>query len=156
MVPAPTHEGLNAVAHHRTSSASTNEDEISCTRAAFEVELRQRFVARLGPSEGDESEEEYSSVDPGNGMRIRRRTPGSTPWCGMRAKRTTGLRLHGGWVLMDTSTMVAEPVALRMGVERLQVLMPTQVGLLDFCDTGRKVQYKLDAQSLRLFGHHRR
>ena len=28
--------------------------------------------------------------------------------------------------------MVAEPVVLQMGVERLAVLMPTQVGLLDF------------------------
>ena len=28
--------------------------------------------------------------------------------------------------------MVAEPAALRMGVERVKVLMPTQVGLLDF------------------------
>ena len=33
---------------------------------------------------------------------------------------------------MDTLTMVAEPVALRNGVERLAVLMPTQVGQLYF------------------------
>ena len=65
MVSAPTHEGLSAVAHHETSLASTNEDEISCIRAAFEVRLLQRLLARLGPGEGDESEKENSSVDPG-------------------------------------------------------------------------------------------
>ena len=58
-------------------------------------------------------------------------------------------------MLMDTSTTVAEPVALRMGVKRLADLTPTQVGLLDFVTQVEKVLYKLDAHSLRLFGHHR-
>ena len=62
-VSAPTHEGLNAVAHHGSSSAPTNEDDISCIRSAFEVRLLQRFLASLGPSEGDDGEEENSSVD---------------------------------------------------------------------------------------------
>ena len=62
MVSAPTHEGVNAVAHHGTSSAPTNEDETSCIRAAFEVRLLQRFLARLGPFEGDESDSWVDSV----------------------------------------------------------------------------------------------
>ena len=44
-----------------------------------------------------------------------------------------------------------------MGIEHLTVLFPTEVNSFDFqveC-TDRTVQYKLNAQSLRLFGHHR-
>ena len=63
---------------------------------------------------------------------------------------------HGGRVLRYNSAMVAEREALRMGIERLAVLMPTKVSLFDFEieNLGRTVQYKLDAQSLRLFGQH--
>ena len=64
---------------------------------------------------------------------------------------------HGGRMLRDNSAMVAEREALQMGIERLAVLMPTKVSLLDFEieNLGRIVQYKLDAQSLRLLGQHR-
>ena len=44
-----------------------------------------------------------------------------------------------------------------MGIGYLTVLFPTEVGSFDFqveC-TGRTAQYKLNAQSLRLFGLHR-
>ena len=43
-----------------------------------------------------------------------------------------------------------------MGIERLTVLFPIKVSLFDFkvFNSGRTVQYKLDAQSLRLFGLH--
>ena len=62
--------------------------------------------------------------------------------------------MHGGGVLKDNSATVAERDALRMGSERLAVLLPTKVGLFDFeiGNLGGTVQYKLDAQPLRLFG----
>ena len=53
--------------------------------------------------------------------------------------------------------MIAEREALRMGIEHLTVLFSTEVSSFDFqveC-TDRTVQYKLNAQSLRLFGLHR-
>ena len=64
---------------------------------------------------------------------------------------------HGGRVLRDNSAMVAEREALRMGIERLAVLMLTKVSLFDFeiQNFGRTAQYKLDGQSVRLFGQHR-
>ena len=64
---------------------------------------------------------------------------------------------YGGRVLRNASAMIAEREALRMGIEHLTVLFPTEVSSFDFqveC-TGRTVQYKLNAQSLRLFGLHR-
>ena len=44
-----------------------------------------------------------------------------------------------------------------MGIEHLTVLFPTEVSSFDFQveTTDRTVQYKLNAQSLRLFGLHR-
>ena len=42
-----------------------------------------------------------------------------------------------------------------MGIGHLTVLFPTEVSSFDFQDTDRTVQYKLNAQSLRLFGLHR-
>ena len=62
----------------------------------------------------------------------------------------------GGRVLRNTSAMTAEREALLLGIERLTVLFPTKVSLFDFEieNSGSAVQYKLDAQSLRLFGHH--
>ena len=39
---------------------------------------------------------------------------------------------YGGRVLRNTSAMTAEREALRMGIERLTVLFPTQVSLCDF------------------------
>ena len=60
-------------------------------------------------------------------------------------------------MLRNVSAMIAEREALRMGIEHLAVLFPTEVSSFDFqveC-TDRTVQYKLDAQSLRLFGLHR-
>ena len=60
----------------------------------------------------------------------------------------------GGRVLRNTSVMTAAEEALRMGIERLTVLFPTKVSMFDFKveNSGRTVQYKLDAQSLRLIG----
>ena len=63
----------------------------------------------------------------------------------------------GGCVLRNASPMIAEREALRMGIEHLTVLFPTEITSFDFqveC-TDRTVQYKLNAQSLRLFGLHR-
>ena len=53
-------------------------------------------------------------------------------------------------------SITAEREALRMGIERLTGLFPTKVSLFDFkvFNSGRTVQYKLDAQSLQLFGLH--
>ena len=64
---------------------------------------------------------------------------------------------HGGRLLRDISAMVAEREALRMGIECLAVLLPTKMRLFDFEmeNSDRTVQYKLDAQSPRLFGQHR-
>ena len=65
---------------------------------------------------------------------------------------------YGGRVLMNASAMIAEREALRMGIEHLTVLFPTEVSSFDFqveC-TDRTVQYKPKAQSLRLFGVHMR
>ena len=47
--------------------------------------------------------------------------------------------------------MVAEREALRMGIERLGVLLPTKVSLFDFEieNLGRTVQYKRDSAALR-------
>ena len=52
--------------------------------------------------------------------------------------------------------MTAEREALRMGIEHLTVLFPTEVSSFDFKveNSGRTVQYKFNAQSLRLFGLH--
>ena len=52
--------------------------------------------------------------------------------------------------------MIAEREALRKGIEHLTVLFPTAVSSFDFQveNSGRTVQYKLNAQSLRLFGLH--
>ena len=63
---------------------------------------------------------------------------------------------HGGRVLKGNSAMVAEREAMSMGVERLAFLMPTESRQLNFEieTSGRTVQYKLDTQSLRPFGHH--
>ena len=52
--------------------------------------------------------------------------------------------------------MTAEREALRLGIEYLTVLFPTEVSSFDFpveC-TDWTVPYKLFAQSLRLFGLH--
>ena len=60
-------------------------------------------------------------------------------------------------MLRNASAMIAEREALRMGIEHLTVLFPTEVSSFDFqveC-IDRTVQYKLNAQSLRLFGLHR-
>ena len=60
-------------------------------------------------------------------------------------------------MLRNASAMIAEREALRMGIEHLSVLFPTEVSSFDFqveC-TKRTVQHKLNAQSLRLFGLHR-
>ena len=57
-------------------------------------------------------------------------------------------------MLRNASAMIAEREALRKGIEHLTVLFPTEVSSFDFqveC-TDRTAQYKLDAQSLRLFG----
>ena len=63
---------------------------------------------------------------------------------------------YGGCVLKNASAMIAEREALRKGIEHLTVLFPTVVSSFDFQveNSGRTVQYKLNAQSLRLFGLH--
>ena len=64
---------------------------------------------------------------------------------------------YGGRVLRNASAMIAEREALRMGIEYLTGLFPTEVSSFDFqveC-TDRTVQYFRNAQSLRLFGLHR-
>ena len=63
---------------------------------------------------------------------------------------------YGGCVLKNASAMIAEREALRKGIEHLTVLFPTEVSSFD-CQvecTDRTVQYKLNAQSLRLIGLH--
>ena len=62
----------------------------------------------------------------------------------------------GGRVLRNASAMTAEREALRMGIEHLTVLFATDASSFDFQveNSGRTVQYKLNAQSLRLFGLH--
>ena len=53
--------------------------------------------------------------------------------------------------------MTAEREALKLGIDCLTVLFPTEFSSFDFqveC-TDRTVHYKLNAQSLRLFGLHR-
>ena len=64
---------------------------------------------------------------------------------------------YGGCVLRNASAMIAERESLRKGIEHLTVLFPTEVSSFDFQveSTDRTVQYKLNAQSLRLFGLHR-
>ena len=64
---------------------------------------------------------------------------------------------YGGCVLRNASAMIAEREALRKGVEHLTVLFPTVVSSFDFQveHSGRTILYKLNAQSLRLFGLHR-
>ena len=59
-------------------------------------------------------------------------------------------------MLRNASAMTAEREALRMGIEHLTVLFPTEVSSFDFQveNSGGTVQYKLNAQSLRLFGLH--
>ena len=52
---------------------------------------------------------------------------------------------YGGRVLRNASAMMAEREALRLGIEHLTVLFPTEVSSFDFqveC-TDRTVQYKL-------------
>ena len=63
---------------------------------------------------------------------------------------------YGGRVPRNASAMTAERGALRMGIEHLTVLFPTEVSSFDYQveNSGRTVQYKLDAQSLRLVGLH--
>ena len=68
---------------------------------------------------------------------------------------------YGRRVLRNASSMTAEREALRMGIDHLTVLFPTEVSSFDFkvsnsgrTVSGRTVQYKLNAQSLRLFGLH--
>ena len=63
---------------------------------------------------------------------------------------------YGRCVLRNASAMTAEREALRMGIEHLTVLFPTEVSSFDFQveSTDRTVQYKLNAQSLRLLGLH--
>ena len=53
--------------------------------------------------------------------------------------------------------MTAEREALKLGIEHWTVLFPTDVSSFDFQveSTYRTVQYKLNAQSLRLFCLHR-
>ena len=60
-------------------------------------------------------------------------------------------------MLRNASAMTAEREALKLGIEYLTVLFPTEVNSFVFQveSTDRTAQYKLNAQSLRLFGLHR-
>ena len=60
-------------------------------------------------------------------------------------------------MLRNASAMIADREALRMGIEHLTVIYPTEVSSFDFQveRTDRTVQYKLNAQSPRLFGLYR-
>ena len=60
-------------------------------------------------------------------------------------------------MLRNAPAMTAEREAWRLGIEYLTVLFPTEVSSFDFQveSSERTVQYKLDAQSPRLFGLHR-
>ena len=62
----------------------------------------------------------------------------------------------GGCVLRNASALIAERGVLRKGYEHLTVSFPTEVSSFDFQveNSGRTVQYKLNAQSLRFFGLH--
>ena len=64
---------------------------------------------------------------------------------------------YDGRVLRNASAMTAERKALKVGIEYLTLLFPTEVSSFDFQveSTDKTVQYKLNAQSLRLFGLHR-
>ena len=63
---------------------------------------------------------------------------------------------YGGRVLRNASAMTAEREALRMCIEHLTVLFPTEASSFDFHveNSSGTVQYKLYAQSPRLFGLH--
>ena len=63
---------------------------------------------------------------------------------------------YGGRVLRNASAMIAEREALRKDIEHLTVLFPTVLSSFDFQveNSGRTVQYKLNAQSLHLLGLH--
>ena len=89
----------------------------------------------------------------------RERGPGAAAWIlWLRDEYGTFENVsYGGRVLRNASAMIAEREALKMGIEHLTVIFPTEVSSFDFqveC-TDRTVQYKLNAQSLRLFGLHR-
>ena len=59
-------------------------------------------------------------------------------------------------MVRNASAITAEREALRMGIEHLTVLFPTEVSSFDFQveNSGGTVQYKLNVQSLRIFGLH--
>ena len=61
---------------------------------------------------------------------------------------------HGGNVLKDTTAMTAEREALRMGVEHLMTLFPVETKDFQFVveNENRDTKYKVDTQSMRLFG----
>ena len=64
---------------------------------------------------------------------------GERTWCGCLDSMVTGMNTdtfekvsYGGRVLRNASAMTAERVALRMGIEHLTVLFPTEVSSFDF------------------------
>ena len=61
---------------------------------------------------------------------------------------------HGGKVLKDTTAMTAEREASRMGVEHLMTLFPLATKDFKFVVEieSRETKYKVDTQSMRLFG----
>ena len=61
---------------------------------------------------------------------------------------------HGGKVLKDTTAMTVEREALRMGVEHLMTLFPVETKDFQFVveNENRNSKYKVDTQSMRLFG----
>ena len=71
-----------------------------------------------------------------------------------KARQNGADRLAGN---QRKGAMTAEREALKLSIEFLTVLFPTEVSSFDFQveSTDRTVQYKLNAQSLRLFGLHR-
>ena len=62
-------------------------------------------------------------------------------------------KLSSGGVLRNASAMTAEREALRMSIEHLTVLFPTEVSSFDFQveNSGRTVQHKLNVESLCVY-----
>ena len=116
--------------------------------------LTFRFVDHLAPiSGGRPCHTLCRACELAGGRGYASRTPWKILKPRLEDRRTPfrGLAVKG-----IASAMIAEREALRMGIEHLTFLFPTEVSSFDVqgeC-TDRTVQYKLDAQSLRLFGLH--
>ena len=76
-------------------------------------------------------------------------------YCGYEIMKGESERIsHGGRVLKDTTAMKAEREALRSGVEHLMSLFPVEAKDFQLVveNESRETKYKVDTQSMRLFG----